>query len=85
MSSKFRILSGDDVRRCCTMPQAIEAMKVAFSKLSSGEANVPVRTNLPVTKQTESLIMPVSIRGYPTFGLKAVSLTDDNADHSGPT
>ncbi|GAF97909.1 unnamed protein product, partial [marine sediment metagenome] len=52
MSSAIRILSADDVRKCYTMPQAIEAMKVAFSKLSSGEANVPFRTNLPVTEQT---------------------------------
>jgi ornithine cyclodeaminase len=66
------------------MPQAIEAMKVAFSKLSSGEANVPVRTNLPVTQQTLSLIMPMSIQGYATFGLKAVSLTADNADRGLP-
>ncbi|MEO2045092.1 MAG: hypothetical protein ABGX16_00785 [Pirellulales bacterium] len=56
---KIRILSADDVRKCCTMPQAIEAMEVTFSKLSSGEANVPVRTNLPITQQTLSLIMPL--------------------------
>jgi len=84
MSSTIRIIGAEDVRRCCTMPQAIEAMKVAFSKLSSGEANVPVRTNLPVTEQTESLIMPVSIHGYPNFGLKAVSVTADNADRGLP-
>lgn len=66
------------------MPQAIDAMKVAFLKLSSGKANVPLRTNLPVSEQTESLIMPVSIQGYATFGLKAVSLTADNTDRGLP-
>jgi ornithine cyclodeaminase/alanine dehydrogenase-like protein (mu-crystallin family) len=84
MSSKIRILGADDVRKCCTMPQAIEAMKVAFSNLSAGKADVPLRTNLPVTEQTQSLCMPVSIDNYPTFGLKAVSITTDNNDRGLP-
>lgn len=84
MSSTIRILGADDVRKCCTMPQAIDAMKVAFSHLSAGEAVVPLRTNLPVTEQTQSLCMPVSIEGYPSFGLKAVSVTTDNTDRGLP-
>lgn len=84
MSSRIKLLDASDVRRSCTMSQAIEAMKIAFSKLSSGEANVPVRTNLPVTEQTQSLIMPVSIHGYSTYGLKAVSVTADNVDRGLP-
>jgi len=66
------------------MQEAIEAMKIAFTQLSSGDVDVPVRTNLAVSKQTRSLIMPVSITGYSTFGLKAVSLTSDNADRGLP-
>ena len=66
------------------MQEAIEAMKIAFTKLSSGDSNVPVRTNLAVSKQTRSLMMPVSIADYPTFGLKAVSLTADNVDRGLP-
>lgn len=66
------------------MSQAIEAMKTAFSKLSAGAANVPIRTNLLVNEQTQSLTMPVSIEGFTTFGLKAVSITADNCERGLP-
>jgi ornithine cyclodeaminase len=59
-------------------------MRVAFAKLSAGQANVPIRTNLAVTDQTQSLVMPVSIDGCPTFGLKAVSVTAGNAERKLP-
>lgn len=82
--TKFRVLRATDVERCCDMRQAINAMKTAFQQLANGAATVPLRTNLPVTEQTQSLIMPVSIQGFDTFGLKAVSLTDDNAERGLP-
>lgn len=84
-SLKIRILTASDLAMCCDMRSAIEAMRAAFSDLSSGKANVPLRTNLKVTDQTTSLIMPVSTSGGSTFGLKAVSLTADNAERGLPS
>lgn len=75
----FRVLRAEDVRQCCNMSQAIEAMRGAFGKLAAGEATVPLRTNMTVSPQLQALVMPVAMQGSPTFGLKAVSLTEDNA------
>jgi len=82
---KIRILGANQLAMCCDMPSAIEAMRGAFSDLSSGNANVPLRTNLKVTDQTTSLIMPVATEGGSTFGLKAVSLTADNEQRGLPS
>ena len=82
--SYVRVLTDEQVAECCDMAAAIEAMKAAFSAISSGSANVPIRTNLKVADRTESLIMPVAIQSQRFFGLKAVSLTSDNANRNLP-
>jgi len=67
---KLLILSGEDVRRALPMRQAIEAMKSAFAQLSSGQADVPLRTALDVTcHDGVTLFMP----GY-------LAASDDNDD-----
>lgn len=47
--NEILVLSEDDVRRALPMPEAIGAMREAFAALSSGEAQIPVRTSMPLT------------------------------------
>ena len=46
--SEILILSEADVRQALSMPIAIEAMRSAFAALSAGEAEVPIRTSVPL-------------------------------------
>ena len=54
---QMRILSEADVRQAVDMPAAIDAMRDAFSILSSGQATVPIRLGLE-TEFGVSLFMP---------------------------
>ena len=74
----MQFISDQQVQDLCSMSTAIDLMKEAFSALSCGRAQVPLRTNLAVTSSTCSLVMPVAIDGLATFGLKAVSLAENN-------
>ena len=56
---KLRVLSSDDVRRALPMRLAIEVMKRAFAQLSTGQADVPLRTALDVPRHNGlTLFMP---------------------------
>ncbi|MEO0559189.1 MAG: ornithine cyclodeaminase family protein [Bacteroidota bacterium] len=46
--SELLILSEEDVQRALPMREAIEAMRDAFAALSAGEAQIPVRTSVPL-------------------------------------
>ena len=46
--SEILILSEEDVQRALPMPEAIAAMRDAFAALSAGEAQIPVRTSVPL-------------------------------------
>jgi len=73
------ILSAKDVAACLDMPSAIEAMKGAFTQLSSHEAKVPLRTQLPIEKANgTALFMPVYMPGNRLIGLKTVTVFGNN-------
>ncbi len=74
----MRILSANDVRAAITMPQAIEAMREAFTALSTNRAHVPLRTALPTPNGT-NLFMPAYIDGAPFSAVKVVSVYPNNA------
>ncbi|MEC9094499.1 MAG: ornithine cyclodeaminase family protein [Planctomycetota bacterium] len=74
----MKLISRETIDSCCSPGEAVEAMRLAFGHLSNRQANVPLRTPLLVNEQTTSLVMPVAIKGYPTFAIKSVSLTRDN-------
>ena len=75
----MRILSSDDVRRALPMRQAIEAMKGAFAQLSTGQADVPLRTALDVPRHNGlTLFMPAYLAADDQMAVKIVSVFNDN-------
>src|SRR5262245_3474946 len=75
---KLTLLSGEEVRRLVPMPDAIEAMASAFSQLSSGRAQIPLRTPVDAERGV-SLFMPGYLRDTRVLGGKIVSVFGDNA------
>jgi alanine dehydrogenase len=75
----MRILSGEDVRKAMPMRQAVETIQKAFAQLSTGEADVPLRTGLPVPKHHGiTLFMPGYLAGDDQMAVKIVSVFNDN-------
>ena len=73
----IRILSAADVRAALPMPQAIDAMRHAYSQLSAGKAIAPPRQHLSTDKGV-TLIMPAYLPEKSEFGIKVVSVYDAN-------
>lgn len=73
----IRILSASDVRAALPMPKAIDAMRHAYSQLSAGKVTAPPRQHLSTDKGV-TLIMPAYLHERSEFGIKVVSVYDDN-------
>ena len=73
----IRILSAADVRAALPMPKAIEAMRHAYSQLSADNVTAPPRQHLSTDKGV-TLIMPAYLPERSEFGIKVVSVYDDN-------
>ncbi|MDE0481601.1 MAG: ornithine cyclodeaminase family protein [Candidatus Poribacteria bacterium] len=73
----IRILSAADVRAALPMPKAIDAMRHAYSQLSAGKAIAPPRQHISTDKGV-TLIMPAYLPERSEFGIKVVSVYDDN-------
>ena len=73
----IRILSASDVRAALPMPKAIDAMRHAYSQLSAGKVTAPPRQHLSTDKGV-TLIMPAYLPEHGEFGIKVVSVYDDN-------
>jgi ornithine cyclodeaminase/alanine dehydrogenase-like protein (mu-crystallin family) len=59
MSQKILVLNADEVRRCLTMPQAIEAMRLAFGEHARQRDLVPLRTMMDLAEDANvTLVMP---------------------------
>ncbi len=74
------ILSRADVQRCLTMTEAIAAMRVAFSGLHTGNAQVPQRLMVDLAEQGVVLLMPsllLTTEQY-AFGLKVITVMPQN-------
>lgn len=75
------ILTASDVRKALPMDQAIEAMRQAFSALSSGRVKAPLRTRLPIAPHDAvSLFMPAYMQEEPqdALAVKIVSVYPHN-------
>ena len=75
------ILNADEVRQALPMAACVEAMKYAFSALSSGEAEAPLRTRLAVPGHDGlALFMPAYVNSPEgqALALKTVTLFDQN-------
>lgn len=83
---KLRVISKDDIRRTVPMAQAILIVKEAFRELSSGTAQVPIRTQLEVAKHGgTTLFMPAYLGGSDQLGVKVVSVFPRNLQIGLPT
>jgi len=85
MSETLRFLSADDVAQCLDMPSAIDAMRDAFKQLSAGEAQAPLRVNMPVPDHKgTALFMPVYLPSTARIGLKVVNVYPENPGNGLP-
>lgn len=75
----IRILTADDVRAALPMSKAIEAMRHAYGQLSDGTAIAPPRQHITSDKGI-TLIMPAYLPKRSEFGIKVVSVYDENPD-----
>lgn len=77
---KIRILSRDDVRHALPMRQAIKAVKNAFIQLSTGQANMPLRTVLRVPRHRGVvLFMPAYLAAEDQMAVKIASVFEENS------
>ena len=81
------ILKKDDIKKCFTMRDAIEADKEALEIYSEGKAKVPLRTNIDIDeKNGQNLYMPAYVGGnQAAAGLKIVSVYPDNISKGLPS
>lgn len=61
------------------MKKAIELMADTYGQISSGDAEVPVRTHIHMPAEAgQSLFMPAYLRGNQKFGVKIVGMNEGN-------
>lgn len=83
---QLRILSAEDVRQALPMAAAVAGMKGAFAQLSTGEARVPLRTQLAVPEHGGvAIFMPAYLSGTGDLAVKVVSVFPGNAQRELPT
>ena len=74
---QIRILAATDVRAALPMPTAIDAMRHAYGQLSAGKVTAPPRQHISTDKGV-TLFMPAHLPERGEFGIKVVSVYDDN-------
>ncbi len=79
----IRILTAADVRVALPMPKAIDAMRHAYSQLSADKVVMPSRQHISTDKGV-TLIMPAFLPEGSEFGIKVVSVHDENPKHNLP-
>lgn len=83
---KLKILTRDEVAKAVNMAEAIETIKKAFIQFSSGKAEMPLRTQVPVEKQKGvTLFMPAYLADSDAMGAKIVSVFPNNQKIELPT
>lgn len=79
MPNKIKFLSKADVLKCIDMSSAIDAMKLAFSELSKGNVNSPLRLSMELGDfDSGALFMPVYFPSKKLIGLKSVIIHKNN-------
>ncbi len=78
---ELRILTANDLRQALPMEQAVEAMKSAYAQLSSGEADVPLRSRIESPDvQGVTLLMPALLHRSGEMAVKIVSVFGRNPE-----
>lgn len=80
---ELRLLSAADVRVAVPMEEAVDAMRRAFGQLSSGDAQVPLRTSVE-GEGGVMLVMPGRLRADEAMGAKVVSVFEGNRERGLP-
>ena len=76
---KIRVLSSDDVRQALPMKAAIEETKRAFSRLSSGRFEMPLRSRVHIPEQDGVLLtMPAALLDDGEMAVKLVTVFGKN-------
>lgn len=80
------LLTASDIRHALPMSEAIQVMGPAFSALSSGKANVPLRTRIDIPgRDASSFAMPAFLPGSPDMvAVKTVQVFPRNAGSGDP-
>lgn len=79
------LLSKEDIKSIFTMRDAIEADKEAFKIYTEKKSVVPLRTNIPVSKQDATMLfMPGYIEDLDCAGIKIVSVFPKNTEKGKP-
>ena len=81
------LLNAADVKKALPMAETIETMKAAYAALSSGQAEVPLRAQLPVPPQEGvSLFMPAFVDSEEgqALAVKVVSVFPKNPGERPP-
>ena len=75
----IEIFDESRVRALLPMPRVIAAMEEAFRAISSGKAQVPVRSGIALQDEdSRLLVMPASVPGWPFASVKIVSVCPQN-------
>ena len=82
---KIRVLSSDDVRQALPMKAAIEECKRAYSRLSSGNVEMPLRSRVHVLEQDGLLLtMPAALLEDGEMAVKLVTVFGKNPTRNLP-
>jgi ornithine cyclodeaminase/alanine dehydrogenase-like protein (mu-crystallin family) len=84
---KVRFLTAAEVRAALPMTDAIAGMKMAYAALSTGQADMPLRSQVNVAEQqATSLVMPayLNTNGSPSLAVKVVSVFPGNVRRGEP-
>ncbi len=83
---KILILKEEDIKQVFTMQEAIKAAKDSLISYSSGDAIIPLRTNIDVKEASgNSLYMPGYSAASKALGIKIVSVYPNNANKGIPS
>src|SRR5262245_9032521 len=81
----MRVLTRSDIQQSISMREAVEVVKRAFSGLSTGRADIPLRTILSLPKHDGvTLFMPGYLSDSESLAVKIVSVHNRNPERDLP-
>jgi ornithine cyclodeaminase/alanine dehydrogenase-like protein (mu-crystallin family) len=85
MTNNLPFISDEQVKKLLPMNEAIELMKNAFVQITNKTVTIPQRLNLDMPEvNADSLIMPVYSADEKKYGVKIVSMNQDNPSKKFP-